>query len=111
MDYSKIIAYIEHQYNGPWLVIFEADDRKVLKTGINYLVQMHVGLLFLLPNEGVSGFFGTKNDYSTTIDGNTYHVELIHDSNNRTKVKYIVRTGPLKLIRKEKLEKLNDNNT
>jgi formate hydrogenlyase subunit 3/multisubunit Na+/H+ antiporter MnhD subunit len=30
------------------LVIFEADDRKVLKTGINYLIQMHVGLLFLL---------------------------------------------------------------
>jgi len=30
------------------LVIFEADDRKVLKTGINYLVQMHLGLLFLL---------------------------------------------------------------
>jgi len=30
------------------LVIFEADERKVLKTGINYLIQMHIGMLFLI---------------------------------------------------------------
>lgn len=30
------------------LVIFDAEDRSVLKSGINYLIQMHVGLLFLI---------------------------------------------------------------
>ncbi|KAF5046236.1 Hydrogenase-4 component B [anaerobic digester metagenome] len=30
------------------LVIFDAEDRTVLKSGINYLIQMHVGLLFLI---------------------------------------------------------------
>lgn len=30
------------------LVIFDAEDRKVLKTGISYLIQMHVGMFFIL---------------------------------------------------------------
>lgn len=30
------------------LVIFDAEDRNVMKTGINYLIQMHVGMLVLL---------------------------------------------------------------
>jgi hydrogenase-4 component B len=30
------------------LVVFEADERSILKTGVSYLVQMHVGFLFLL---------------------------------------------------------------
>ncbi|MCE5346606.1 MAG: NADH-quinone oxidoreductase subunit E [Bacteroidales bacterium] len=30
------------------LVIFEAEDRTILKTGINYLIQMHVGMFFIL---------------------------------------------------------------
>jgi formate hydrogenlyase subunit 3/multisubunit Na+/H+ antiporter MnhD subunit len=54
------------------LVIFEADDRKVLKTGINYLIQMHVGLLFLLvafliagDSTGYTGFDGLKTYFGT----------------------------------------------
>lgn len=30
------------------LVVFDAGDRSILKTGVSYLVQMHVGFLFLL---------------------------------------------------------------
>lgn len=30
------------------LVIFEAEDRTVLKTGISYLIQMHIGMFFLM---------------------------------------------------------------
>jgi formate hydrogenlyase subunit 3/multisubunit Na+/H+ antiporter MnhD subunit len=30
------------------LVIFDAEDRTILKTGISYLIQMHVGMFFLL---------------------------------------------------------------
>lgn len=30
------------------LVIFDAEDRTILKTGINYLIQMHVGMFFIL---------------------------------------------------------------
>ncbi len=54
------------------LVIFEADDRKVLKTGINYLIQMHIGLLFLLvafliagDATGITGFDGLKAYFQT----------------------------------------------
>jgi hydrogenase-4 component B len=54
------------------LVIFEADDRKVLKTGINYLIQMHVGMLFLLvafliaaDQNGLSGFDGLKTYFES----------------------------------------------
>jgi hydrogenase-4 component B len=30
------------------LVIFDAEERSIMKTGINYLIQMHVGMLFIL---------------------------------------------------------------
>jgi formate hydrogenlyase subunit 3/multisubunit Na+/H+ antiporter MnhD subunit len=30
------------------LVIYEGEERKTLKTGINYLIQMHIGFLFLM---------------------------------------------------------------
>ncbi len=30
------------------LVIFEAEDRTILKTGISYLIQMHIGMVFIL---------------------------------------------------------------
>jgi formate hydrogenlyase subunit 3/multisubunit Na+/H+ antiporter MnhD subunit len=31
-----------------FLVIFEAEERSVMKTGISYLIQMHVGMFFIL---------------------------------------------------------------
>ena len=31
-----------------FLVIFDAEDRTILKTGISYLIQMHVGMFFIL---------------------------------------------------------------
>ncbi|MRR23801.1 NADH-quinone oxidoreductase subunit E, partial [bacterium] len=31
-----------------FLVIFDAEDRSIMKAGISYLVQMHVGMLFIL---------------------------------------------------------------
>ena len=31
-----------------FLVIFEAEDRNIMKTGISYLVQMHIGMFFIL---------------------------------------------------------------
>ncbi|MGB8489580.1 MAG: proton-conducting transporter membrane subunit [Bacteroidales bacterium] len=31
-----------------FLVIFDAEDRTIMKTGINYLIQMHVGMFFIL---------------------------------------------------------------
>ena len=30
------------------LVIFDAEDRTIMKTGINYLIQMHIGMFFIL---------------------------------------------------------------
>jgi formate hydrogenlyase subunit 3/multisubunit Na+/H+ antiporter MnhD subunit len=30
------------------LVIFDAEDRNIMKTGISYLIQMHVGMFFIL---------------------------------------------------------------
>jgi formate hydrogenlyase subunit 3/multisubunit Na+/H+ antiporter MnhD subunit len=30
------------------LVIFDAEERSIMKTGINYLIQMHVGMFFIL---------------------------------------------------------------
>lgn len=30
------------------LVIFDAEDRSIMKTGISYLIQMHVGMFFIL---------------------------------------------------------------
>lgn len=31
-----------------FLVIFEAEDRNIMKTGISYLIQMHIGMFFIL---------------------------------------------------------------
>ncbi|MRR23630.1 NADH-quinone oxidoreductase subunit E, partial [bacterium] len=31
-----------------FLVIFDAEDRNIMKTGISYLIQMHVGMFFIL---------------------------------------------------------------
>jgi formate hydrogenlyase subunit 3/multisubunit Na+/H+ antiporter MnhD subunit len=31
-----------------FLVIFDAEDRSIMKTGISYLIQMHVGMFFIL---------------------------------------------------------------
>jgi formate hydrogenlyase subunit 3/multisubunit Na+/H+ antiporter MnhD subunit len=31
-----------------FLVIFDAEDRSIMKTGINYLIQMHVGMFFIM---------------------------------------------------------------
>ncbi len=31
-----------------FLVIFDAEERTILKTGISYLIQMHVGMFFIL---------------------------------------------------------------
>jgi len=60
MDYSEIVSEIERKYNGPWL-----------------------------PNEGRQGINATKTDYWTIIDGLTYYVEVMRDSNNRIKVSKI----------------------
>lgn len=46
-----------------FLVIFEAENRNILKTGISYLIQMHVGMFFIMAafliihkNSGRMGF-------------------------------------------------------
>ncbi len=43
------------------LVMFDAEDKTVLRTGINYLIQMHIGLMFImlgfLTVEKYSGYF------------------------------------------------------
>lgn len=31
-----------------FLVVFDAEDRSIMKTGISYLIQMHVGMFFIL---------------------------------------------------------------
>jgi len=40
-----------------FLVIFEAEDRTILKTGINYLIQMHAGMFFIM-----TGFLIVERD-------------------------------------------------
>jgi hydrogenase-4 component B len=59
------------------LVIFNAENRTIMKTGINYLIQMHIGMLFILiafmiaeNGTGVMGFASLKpyfSDHSNTI--------------------------------------------
>lgn len=51
------------------LVVFDAEDRSVLKSGINYLIQMHVGLFFL-----VAAFLMTNPDilFSSFADLDRY---------------------------------------
>ncbi len=54
------------------LVIFENEKKEVLKTGINYLIQMHIGMLFLLvafilseTSDGIYGFDALVNYFQT----------------------------------------------
>lgn len=70
--FSFLVAWELMAVSSFLLVIFEADDRKVLKTGINYLIQMHVGLLFLLvaflisgDATGQTGFEGLKSYFGS----------------------------------------------
>lgn len=51
-----------------FLVIFEAEDTSVMKTGISYLIQMHVGMFFILvafmitgTETGIYGFDGLRS--------------------------------------------------
>jgi formate hydrogenlyase subunit 3/multisubunit Na+/H+ antiporter MnhD subunit len=55
------------------LVIFDAQDKQILKTGINYLIQMHVGLLFIMvgflvveKHTGILGFDGLSKYFEHT---------------------------------------------
>jgi hydrogenase-4 component B len=45
---SFIIAWEIMALSSFMLVIFDAEDRSILKTGINYLLQMHAGMFFIL---------------------------------------------------------------
>jgi len=54
------------------LVIFDAEDKATLKTGIRYLVQMHIGMFFLLiafliagRETGITGFDSLPAYFST----------------------------------------------
>ncbi len=69
--YSFLIAWEFMTLSSFLLVIFDAEDRTTLKTGVNYLIQMHVGMLFLLiaflivgQAAGVTGFGGLKAYFS-----------------------------------------------
>ncbi|HPA86614.1 MAG TPA: proton-conducting transporter membrane subunit [Bacteroidales bacterium] len=53
------------------LVIFDAEDTAIMKTGISYLIQMHVGMFLLLlaflitaGDEGITGFDVLKEYFS-----------------------------------------------
>ncbi|NSW95896.1 MAG: NADH-quinone oxidoreductase subunit E, partial [Bacteroidales bacterium] len=53
------------------LVIFDAEDTKIMKTGISYLIQMHAGMFFLLvafliagKETGDTGFGSLKHYFS-----------------------------------------------
>ena len=55
-----------------FLVIFDAEDTSVMKTGINYLIQMHVGMFFILvafmitgTETGNYGFDGLRSYFSS----------------------------------------------
>jgi formate hydrogenlyase subunit 3/multisubunit Na+/H+ antiporter MnhD subunit len=43
-----IIAWEIMALSSFFLVIFDAEDTKIMKTGISYLIQMHVGMFFIL---------------------------------------------------------------
>ena len=45
---SFLIAWELMALSSFLLVIFDAEDRTILKTGISYLIQMHVGMFFIL---------------------------------------------------------------
>ncbi len=55
-----------------FLVIFDAEDTSVMKTGINYLIQMHFGMFFILvafliagTDTGIYGFEGLRSYFSS----------------------------------------------
>ncbi len=55
-----------------FLVIFDAEDTSVMKTGISYLIQMHVGMFFILiafmiagTETGIYGFDGLRSYFSS----------------------------------------------
>ena len=57
------------------LVIFDAEDRSILKSGIGYLVQMHIGMFFILAaflivekKTGIMSFDGLKNYFAFNPD-------------------------------------------
>ena len=45
---SFLVAWELMSLSSFLLVLFNAEDKHILKTGINYLIQMHIGLLFLI---------------------------------------------------------------
>jgi formate hydrogenlyase subunit 3/multisubunit Na+/H+ antiporter MnhD subunit len=45
---SFLIAWEIMALSSFMLVIFDAEDRTIMKTGISYLIQMHVGMFFIL---------------------------------------------------------------
>jgi formate hydrogenlyase subunit 3/multisubunit Na+/H+ antiporter MnhD subunit len=61
-----------------FLVIFESNNPETIKTGIKYLVQMHIGYLFIIAgfvivyaNTGIFGFDGIKHlnlNHSSILD-------------------------------------------
>jgi len=79
---ALIIAEIERIYNGPYK-----------------------------QNEGATGFSGPSVTHGIKVGKCIYSVDLIKDQNFNVKVEKIIKIGPLKEIRKEKLEKLNFFNT
>ncbi len=46
--FSFLIVWEMMSLSSFLLVIFDAEERKTMKAGINYLIQMHVGFIFLL---------------------------------------------------------------
>ncbi len=45
---SFLIAWEIMALSSFFLVIFDAEERKIMKTGINYLIQMHAGMFFVM---------------------------------------------------------------
>jgi len=45
---SFLIAWEIMALSSFLLVIFDAEDRNIMKTGISYLIQMHIGMFFIL---------------------------------------------------------------
>jgi formate hydrogenlyase subunit 3/multisubunit Na+/H+ antiporter MnhD subunit len=70
--FAFLIAWEIMSLSSFLLVIFDAEDRTILKTGINYLIQMHVGMAFILIAFIVAGidtgnisFFSLTQYFST----------------------------------------------
>lgn len=70
--YAFLIVWEIMSFSSFLLVIFDAEERSIMKTGINYLIQMHVGMAFLLIGFLVAGndtgeisFFALTQYFST----------------------------------------------